>query len=71
MLVGMQYDEELGGMLARPPSRPGIPWCRGCGISSLLLSPGDFCTVFSELLLQAGQEVSCVQRNPWLSQAGL
>lgn len=31
--------------------------------SNSLLSPGDFCTVFSELLFQAGQEVGCFPRN--------
>lgn len=39
--------------------------------SNLLLSPGDFCTVFSELVFRAGQEVSCFQRNLLLHQAGM
>lgn len=32
--------------------------------SDLLLSPGDFHTVFAELLFQAGQEVAPFPRNP-------
>lgn len=39
--------------------------------SNSLLSPGDFCTVFSELLFQAGQEVGCFRETPWLHQAGM
>lgn len=32
--------------------------------SDSFLSPGDFCTVFAELLFQAGQEVAWFLRNP-------
>lgn len=46
-------------------------WAQLLESSNLLLSPGEFCTVFSELLFQAGQEVSCFQRNPRLHQAGM
>lgn len=76
MLMGMQHDEELWEMLEKPPSCPGIPWCRGCGIScwraaACCSALEIFALYFSEQLFQAGQEVSCFQRNPWLSQAGL
>lgn len=52
---------------------PGIPrnTSRGQGLwdqllenSNLLLRPGDFCPVFSELLFQADQEGSGFLRNP-------
>lgn len=72
MLMAVQHDEELGEMLGRPPSRPGKPpWCRGWRAAACCSALEIFALCFSELLFQAGQEVSCFQRNPWLSQAGL
>lgn len=73
MLMAVQHGEELEGMLGRLPSLPGIPvqqlWDQLLESSNLFLSPGDFCSVFCEVLFQAGQEVGCFPRNP-LAPAG-
>lgn len=69
MLMAGQHGGELGGdagEAAQPPRNTALVqevWDQLLESSNLFLSPGDFCTVFCEVLFQAGQEVGCFPRN--------
>lgn len=77
MPMAVQHGGELGGDAGEAPQPPrNTALVQGLRdqlleSSNSLLSPGDFCTVFSELLFQAGQEVGCFRETPWLHQAGM
>lgn len=77
MPMAVQHGGELGGMLGRLPSRPGIPpWCKGCGISCWRAATrcsalGISVLCFLSCYFRQAKKWVVFRETAWLHQAGM